>query len=141
MTSYLNSAAVNIGLDQQISHDERYEIADEYMEVVYKLWEGSWEDDAVVLDKENKLYTDPEKVHDIRHEGKYYKVPGAHLCEPSPQRTPVIFRRSFQKRPPIFNQFRLVMKWSRIINPSIAVCCNPFRRLRTMTGYHHRNGG
>ncbi|MED0658890.1 LLM class flavin-dependent oxidoreductase [Bacillus smithii] len=98
VTSYLNSAAVNIGLDQQISHDERYEIADEYMEVVYKLWEGSWEDDAVVLDKENKLYTDPEKVHDIRHEGKYYKVPGAHLCEPSPQRTPVIFQAGASKR-------------------------------------------
>lgn len=98
VTSYLNSAAVNIGLEQQISHDERYEIADEYLEVVYKLWEGSWEDDAVVLDKEKKLYADPEKVHDIAHEGKYFKVPGAHLCEPSPQRTPVIFQAGASAR-------------------------------------------
>lgn len=98
VTSYLNSAALNIGLDQQISHDERYEIADEYLDVTYKLWEQSWEDDAVVLDKEKGLYTDPSKVHDINHEGKYFKVPGAHLCEPSPQRTPVIFQAGASTR-------------------------------------------
>ena len=62
------------------------------MEVVYKLWETSWEDDAVVIDKEKGIYTDPTKVHDIDHDGKYFKVPGNHLCEPSPQRTPVIFQ-------------------------------------------------
>ncbi|MDT0147914.1 LLM class flavin-dependent oxidoreductase [Priestia aryabhattai] len=98
VTSYLNSAAVNTGLDQQISHDERYEIADEYLEVVYKLWEGSWEDDAVSLDKINKVYTDPTKVHNIQHNGLYYKVPGAHLCEPSPQRTPVLFQAGASKK-------------------------------------------
>ncbi|WP_338472570.1 LLM class flavin-dependent oxidoreductase [Niallia sp. XMNu-256] len=98
VTSYLNSAAVNIGLDQQISHSERYEMADEYMEVVYKLWEGSWEEDAVLVDKERKIYADPEKVHGIRHEGKYFNVPGAHLSEPSPQRTPVIFQAGASSR-------------------------------------------
>lgn len=98
VTSYLNSAAKNIGLDQQTSHDERYEKADEYMEVVYKLWEASWEDDAVVIDKEKGIYTDPTKVHDINHDGKYYQVPGNHLCEPSPQRTPVIFQAGASTR-------------------------------------------
>ncbi|MFE4810631.1 LLM class flavin-dependent oxidoreductase [Peribacillus simplex] len=98
VTSYLNSAALNIGLNQQISHDERYEIAEEYMEVVYKLWEGSWEDDAVLVDKEKRIFTDPEKIHDIQHEGKYYKIPGAHLCEPSPQRTPVLFQAGASSR-------------------------------------------
>lgn len=92
VTSYLKSAAVNMGLEDQINHDERYDIAEEYLEVCYKLWEGSWEDDAVKLDKSKGIYTDPEKVHDINHEGKYFKVPGAHLTEPSPQRTPVIFQ-------------------------------------------------
>lgn len=92
VTSYLKSAAVNMGLEDQINHDERYDIAAEYLEVCYKLWESSWEDDAVKVDKENRIYTDPDKVHDINHEGKYYKVPGAHLCEPSPQRTPVLFQ-------------------------------------------------
>ncbi|MCZ2257329.1 LLM class flavin-dependent oxidoreductase [Sporosarcina sp. G11-34] len=92
VTSYLKSAAVNMGLDDQVDHDERYDIANEYLEVCYKLWEGSWEDDAVQVDKENGIYANPEKVHDINHEGKYFKVPGAHLSEPSPQRTPVLFQ-------------------------------------------------
>ncbi|MCM3741383.1 LLM class flavin-dependent oxidoreductase [Oceanobacillus luteolus] len=92
VTSYLKSASVNMGLDEQISHDERYDIAEEYLQVCLKLWEESWEDDAVKVDKANRIYTDPTKVHDIEHEGKYFKVPGAHLSEPSPQRTPVIFQ-------------------------------------------------
>ncbi|MDC3424117.1 LLM class flavin-dependent oxidoreductase [Aquibacillus sp. 3ASR75-11] len=98
VTSYLKSAAVNMGLEDQIKHDERYDIAQEYLEVCYKLWEGSWEDDAVLLDKENGIFTDPSKVHDINHDGKYYKVPGAHLCEPSPQRTPVIYQAGASKK-------------------------------------------
>ncbi|MBS4208908.1 LLM class flavin-dependent oxidoreductase [Bacillus sp. FJAT-50079] len=92
VTSYLKSASLNIGQETQISHDERYDIASEYLEVCYKLWEGSWEDDAVKVDKEKGIYTDPDQVHDIQHEGKYFKVPGAHLSEPSPQRTPVLFQ-------------------------------------------------
>ncbi|MDN7245533.1 LLM class flavin-dependent oxidoreductase [Planococcus shenhongbingii] len=98
VTSYLKSAAVNIGLDDQIKHDERYDIAEEYLEVCYKLWESSWEEDAVLLDKVNGIYTDPEKVHDIQHEGKYYKVPGAHLTEPSRQRTPVLYQAGASKK-------------------------------------------
>ncbi|WP_099156883.1 LLM class flavin-dependent oxidoreductase [Virgibacillus ndiopensis] len=92
VTSYLKSAALNMGLEDQLKHDERYDLADEYLEVCYKLWEESWEDDAVKLDKENGVYTDPNKVHDIQHDGKYFKVPGAHLSEPSPQRTPVLYQ-------------------------------------------------
>lgn len=92
VSSYLNSASINVGMDQQIKHDERYDMADEYMDVMYKLWEGSWEDGAVHRNKETGVFTDGSKVHPIRHHGKYYKVPGFHLCEPSPQRTPVIFQ-------------------------------------------------
>lgn len=92
VTSVLESAARNLGLEKQIDHDERYERAQEFIEVAYKLWEGSWEDDAVVRDKQRGLYTDPSKVHDINHRGKFYSVPGAHLSEPSPQRTPVLFQ-------------------------------------------------
>lgn len=63
VTGYLKSAAENMGESEQLSHDERYERADEYMQVVYKLWEGSWEDDAVVLDVDNDTYAGPAKVH------------------------------------------------------------------------------
>ncbi len=92
VTSYLDSAAKNLGLDEQLKHHERYESAEEYMEVCYKLWEGSWEDDAVVKDRAKRQFTDPDKVHEIRHYGKYYRVPGIHLSEPSAQRTPVLYQ-------------------------------------------------
>ncbi|MER9934191.1 NtaA/DmoA family FMN-dependent monooxygenase [Mesorhizobium sp. M0088] len=73
-------------------HDERYAIAEEFLEVVYKLWEGSWEDDAVIIDREAGVFADPAKVHAIRHKGHYFSVPDAFLAEPSPQRTPVLFQ-------------------------------------------------
>lgn len=92
VTGYLNSAAKGIGQAQQTAHDTRYEIADEFMEVVYKLWEGSWEDDAVVLDRAQGVYTDPARVHAIHHDGTYYALDAVHLCEPSPQRSPVIYQ-------------------------------------------------
>lgn len=92
VTSYLESGARNIGLEGLKSHDERYEVAKEYLEVIYKLLEGSWEDDAVLRDKQKGIFADPKKVHAINHEGKYFKVPGVGLTEPSPQRTPVLFQ-------------------------------------------------
>ncbi|MGO4533454.1 LLM class flavin-dependent oxidoreductase [Leifsonia sp. 2MCAF36] len=98
VTGYLPSAARNMGHDDQLQHDDRYDHADEYLEVLYKLWEGSWEDDAVVRDRESGVFTDPSKVHEIGHTGKHFTVPGIHLSEPSPQRTPVIYQAGASKR-------------------------------------------
>jgi FMN-dependent oxidoreductase (nitrilotriacetate monooxygenase family) len=92
VTSALDSAARNLGLDRQIPHAERYAIAEEFLDVTYKLWESSWQDDAVVLDREAGMFADPDRVHAIGHDGKYFRVPDAFLCEPSPQRTPVLFQ-------------------------------------------------
>lgn len=92
VTSHLPNAAKNFGLDAMVRHDERYRIADEYLEVCYKLWEGSWDDDAVIRDKENGVYTDPSKVRYIHHSGSNFKVAGPHLSEPSLQRTPVLYQ-------------------------------------------------
>jgi FMN-dependent oxidoreductase (nitrilotriacetate monooxygenase family) len=92
VTSYLDGAARNLGMDRQMSHDQRYELADEVVDVCYKLWEGSWEEDAVLEDREAQIYADPAKVHDIGHRGTYFSVPGVSLVEPSPQRTPVIWQ-------------------------------------------------
>jgi FMN-dependent oxidoreductase (nitrilotriacetate monooxygenase family) len=93
VTGYLNSAARNLsnGADQA-EHDERYAMCEEYMEVVYKLWNSSWRSDAVQLNRETGIYTDPNLVREINHEGKYFTVPGPHICQPSPQRTPVIMQ-------------------------------------------------
>lgn len=98
VTGYLPSAARNMGQEDQMEHDERYDHADEYLEVVYKLLEGSWEDDAVKADKVSGIYTNPEQVHPINHEGKYFKVPGIAITEPSTQRTPVIYQAGASSR-------------------------------------------
>lgn len=98
VTGYLPSAARNFGAEDQPGHDARYDQADEYLEVLYKLWEGSWEDDAVVRDSERGVYVEPEKVHHIGHYGTNYTVPGVHLSEPSPQRTPVIYQAGASPR-------------------------------------------
>jgi FMN-dependent oxidoreductase (nitrilotriacetate monooxygenase family) len=66
--------------------------------VLYKLWEGSWEDDAVIVDRERGIYADPAKVHNIDHVGEYYDVVGPHLTEPSRQRTPVLFQAGSSER-------------------------------------------
>jgi len=92
VTGYLDSAAKGMGERTQVGHDRRYDIADDYMQVVYKLWEGSWEDDAVAADKASGLFADPAKVHRVRHDGEFYKLDAIHLCEPSPQRTPLLFQ-------------------------------------------------
>ena len=98
VTSYLPSAAENQGLPRQIEHDTRYEIAEEFLDVCYKLWEGSWEEDAVVQNRETGVYADPTKVHPIRHSGEHFTVPGAGLTAPSPQRTPLIFQAGASSR-------------------------------------------
>jgi alkanesulfonate monooxygenase len=98
VTGYLDSAAKGLGKPQQPGHDTRYDIADEYMELVYALWEASWEDDAVVRDRERGVFADPAKVHRISHHGEYFDLDAIHLCEPSPQRTPVIFQAGASPR-------------------------------------------
>lgn len=92
VTSYLSNAARNFGLADQIEHDTRYRIADEYLEVLYKLWEGSWDDDAVIADRAAGVYSDPHKVRYINHSGEHFSVVGPHLVAPSLQRTPVLFQ-------------------------------------------------
>jgi len=98
VTGYLPSAARNMGNQDQLEHDDRYDHADEYLEVLYKLWEGSWQDDAVERNAETGVFTDPTKVHSINHAGKHFTVPGIHLAEPSPQRSPVIYQAGASSR-------------------------------------------
>ncbi|OQV11145.1 hypothetical protein CLAIMM_15029, partial [Cladophialophora immunda] len=72
VTSYLDSAARNLGLAAQPQHDDRYAQADEYIQVMYKLWESSWRDDAVRLDRQAGVYTDPARVRRIDHRGQFF---------------------------------------------------------------------
>jgi FMN-dependent oxidoreductase (nitrilotriacetate monooxygenase family) len=98
VTGYLDSAARGMGGERMFAHDDRYDMADEYMEVVYRLWEGSWEDGAVRRDKAGGVYADPAKLHRVSYEGRRYKVDALHLSEPSPQRTPVLYQAGASTR-------------------------------------------
>ncbi len=98
VTGYLDSAARAFGRPQQLAHDDRYAMAEEYMEIMYKLWEGSWEDDAVLRDKASRCFARPEKIHKVRHRGLHFELEGYHLCEPSPQRTPILFQAGASTR-------------------------------------------
>lgn len=91
VTSYLENAARNFGRDRLLEHDERYAQAEEYLEVVYKLWEGSWDDGALLKDRQG-AYADGSRIHRIDHHGRWYDVEGPHLVSPSPQRTPLLFQ-------------------------------------------------
>lgn len=92
VTSYLDSAARALGQGRQRAHDDRYALAEDYMEAVYKLWEGSWEEGAVLADRASGRYADPDRVHVVRHESRHLQMEALHLVEPSPQRTPVLYQ-------------------------------------------------
>ena len=98
VTGYLDSAARAMGLDRQMAHDDRYDMADEFMQVVYRLWEESWAVDAVQRDRAAGIYADPARVARIRHEGRQYRLDAPHLVEPSPQRTPVLYQAGASDR-------------------------------------------
>ena len=98
VTGYLDSAARGMGMAEQVGHDDRYEIAEDYMQAVYKLWEASWEDGAVLRDRRRRRFADPDRIHRIQHDGPHFKVDAIHLCEPSPQRTPVLYQAGASAR-------------------------------------------
>jgi FMN-dependent oxidoreductase (nitrilotriacetate monooxygenase family) len=89
VTTSSQDAAANFGLETIIPHDERYDMADEYLELCRQLWD-SWEPDAVILDRKNGVFADPAKVHEINFKGRYYRSRGPLNVVSSPQRHPVI---------------------------------------------------
>lgn len=89
VTSTEDSEAQNFGLDQQRERGKRYEIADEFLRVVFGLWD-TWEDDALVLDRESNVVIDPTKVHPLHHEGPHFRVRGPLNIPRTPQGYPVI---------------------------------------------------
>ncbi|THU03642.1 LLM class flavin-dependent oxidoreductase [Lampropedia puyangensis] len=91
VTSFNESEAQNFGMDAHAGHADRYERASEFVDVVTGLWD-SWEDGAVLRDKEKGLYFDVKKMHFLQHEGKFFKVRGPLTMGKSPQGRPVIFQ-------------------------------------------------
>ena len=92
IVSWKEAAFKAIGVSTIVDHDKRYEMADEYLRVLYKLWQGSWSDDAVKFDVSNDVYADPAKIREIHHDGPFYKLDTRHIVPPSPQRVPFLFQ-------------------------------------------------
>jgi FMN-dependent oxidoreductase (nitrilotriacetate monooxygenase family) len=91
VSSAEDRAAQNFGMDALPTHDERYNVAQEYFELVNQLWD-SWEPDAVVMDRETHTYADAALVHTIDFEGKYFKSRGPLNTIPSPQHRPAFLQ-------------------------------------------------
>jgi FMN-dependent oxidoreductase (nitrilotriacetate monooxygenase family) len=89
VTASSHRSAQNYGLEKHVEHDERYAMADEWMQVCNALWE-SWEPGAVVVDEQHGIYADYTKVHTIDFKGKYFSSRGPLNTIPGPQRRPVI---------------------------------------------------
>jgi len=98
VTGYSAAASRAVGRPGINAHDLRYDIADEFLEAVYKLWEGSWEDGSVLRDKQSRVFADPTKIHRINHKGEHFALDAIHLVDPSPQRTPFLFQAGTSNR-------------------------------------------
>jgi FMN-dependent oxidoreductase (nitrilotriacetate monooxygenase family) len=90
-------AAQNYGQQELPEHDERYDIADEYLDLVRKLWE-SWAPDAVLQDRERNIFADPTKVRPVYFVGKYFKSRGPLTVPALPQHHPIIIMAGTSRR-------------------------------------------
>ncbi|MBR0857737.1 NtaA/DmoA family FMN-dependent monooxygenase [Bradyrhizobium liaoningense] len=102
VTGHLRGEHRALGLNQ-LDHDQRYDRADEYMEVCHALWSGVREG-ALKVDKASGVYADPAKVDIIRHEGKYFRCHTVPPALPSRQGHPVLFQAGSSGRGQRFAQ-------------------------------------
>jgi FMN-dependent oxidoreductase (nitrilotriacetate monooxygenase family) len=118
VTSLNDGEAQNMGRDEAIAHDLRYDRADEFMEIVLGHWDA-WEDDAIVQDKGSGLFAKPDKVHRLDYEGRYFRSRGPFTVPRSAQGHPVIIQAGSSGRGKAFGA-----QWGEVIfvvYPSIEV--------------------
>lgn len=109
VTSLNSAEAANFGFREHMGHDARYDRADEFMEVVLGHW-NTWEDDALILDKETGRFADPEKVHRLDHDGTYFRSRGPFSVPRSPQGHPVLIQAGQSGRGLAF-----AAKWAEVV--------------------------
>ncbi|MDZ4236493.1 MAG: NtaA/DmoA family FMN-dependent monooxygenase, partial [Dietzia sp.] len=86
------------GVTQKLSHDERYDAADEFLDTCLRFWEHSWDEDAEVRDRARGVYADPSMLHRVEVDGTYQRAAGIFAVPPTPQRTPVLFQAGTSDR-------------------------------------------
>jgi FMN-dependent oxidoreductase (nitrilotriacetate monooxygenase family) len=91
VTSMNNGEALNMGKDEHLEHDSRYDRADEFMEVVLGHW-NSWDDDAIVHNKKTGVFANSDKVRRLDHKGDWFKSRGPFTVPRSKQGHPVIIQ-------------------------------------------------
>jgi len=124
VTSVNDSEAQNFGVSEHLGHDQRYDRADEFLEVATGLWD-SWDDDAIVLDRAAGLFADPAKVHELNHSGEWFNARGPLTVPRSPQGRPVILQAGSSGRGREF-----AAKWAELIftgDPGLAVAQAHYR--------------
>lgn len=97
VTSLAQAEAQNFGHDEMLGHDVRYDRAEEYLELCFKLWD-SWQPGALVRDRETGVFADPAKVREVNHVGPHFKVRGPLNVPRSPQSRPVIIQAGSSPR-------------------------------------------
>lgn len=124
VTSVNDSEAQNFGVSHHLGHDERYDRADEFLDAVVGLWD-SWDDDALILDRQAGLFADPDRVHELHHHGKHFRVRGPLTVPRSPQGRPVILQAGSSGRGRNF-----ASRWADLIftgDPGLQVAKDHYR--------------
>ena len=125
VTSINDAEARNMGLEEAIEHDARYDRADEFMEVVHGHWDA-WADDALIVDKASKRFADPDKVRRLDHKGEHYRSRGPFTVPRSPQGHPVVIQAGQSGR-----GRRFAVRWGELIftsNPNLEPRARPTQR-------------
>ncbi|MEX0152771.1 NtaA/DmoA family FMN-dependent monooxygenase [Microbacterium sp. LMI1-1-1.1] len=86
------------GITAQLTHDERYDAADEFLDTCLRHWEHSWDDEAEVRDRARGVYADPAGLHRVEVDGAYQRSRGVFAVPPTPQRTPMLFQAGTSDR-------------------------------------------
>jgi FMN-dependent oxidoreductase (nitrilotriacetate monooxygenase family) len=123
VTSFQDAEARNFGRSEQLSREQRYDRADEFMQVACALWD-SWEDGALVRDRHTPLFADPARVHRVDHSGKWFNVQGPLNVSRSPQGRPVFVQAGASDRGRDF-----AARWAEVVfvTPGDPVLAREFR--------------
>jgi FMN-dependent oxidoreductase (nitrilotriacetate monooxygenase family) len=138
VTSVNDAEARNFGVDTHLGHDERYDRAEEFIEVVTQLWD-SWEDDALILDRASGIFADPAKVHEIDYRGKYFNVRGPLTVPRPPQGRPPIIQAGQSGRGQLF-----ASRWADLIftaDPSQPVAIEHYKAQKEQIAAQGRDPG
>ncbi len=136
VTSVNDSEAQNYGFKQAIAHDKRYDRADEFLRATTGLWD-TWEDDALVLDRETPLFADPSKVHELDYHSEWFDVRGPLTVPRCPQGRPVLLQAGSSGRGREF-----AARWAELIftgDPDVDIARSHYKDQKEKIGERGRN--